>query len=118
MSDILYSLLNPKNEIRASGRIARALGVDTAFAFSALLEKHEECESKGKLDDEGFFFSSEVGLFGATTLKGAKQTKALKTLQNNGLIIVKMINDKRYVRITFDVNALHAVLQKGENEND
>jgi hypothetical protein len=111
----LFELLNPKNFLRANPHIVRALGVDAAFALSALLERYAECKDKGRVDEEGFFFCGEAWLQKETTLTpGIKQGTALKALESNALIqIKKSETGKRYVKLSGDDEALAAVVLKG-----
>jgi hypothetical protein len=114
MPDI-YSLLNSKDYMHTNLYLAHALGVDAAFSYTALLERRDECEKKDLLDDNGFFFCPVERLFLTTTIQGAAQTKALKMLEKSGLVVIKTNGDpaKRYIKITYDDNALITVLEKG-----
>jgi hypothetical protein len=114
MPEELYSFLSPDNCIRTNLNIAKAIGLETALVYSALIKKHDEWQEKNLIDERGFFFCDNEWLFLWTALKNSSLLKALRVLERNGLIAVETRkNGKQYVRITYDDAALLSVMSKG-----
>ncbi|MDR2047625.1 MAG: hypothetical protein LBP79_07035 [Clostridiales bacterium] len=93
----IYSFLNSKDSICANIYLARAIDIDAAIVYGALIEKHDYCENNGEILADGFFFFSHAGLCATTSLSGVRQTRALNVLAENGLIAFETNGNKRFL---------------------
>jgi hypothetical protein len=76
------------------------IGLEETIILGELASEFDYWEKQGSLED-GYFYSTVENVQNNTTLSDHKQRKALKSLQDRGLIDVKLkgIPAKRYIKI-------------------
>lgn len=96
----ILQLLASRNYISVNKDLIKALGLEEAIIMGELASEYNYWYEKERLED-GYFYSTVENIEEHTTLSGHKQRKALKKLQEAGLIDVKVkgIPAKRYIKI-------------------
>lgn len=96
----ILQLLASRNYISVNKDLIKVLGLEEAIIMGELASEYNYWYEKQQLDD-GYFYSTVENIEEHTTLSGHKQRKALKKLQEAGLIHIKVkgIPAKRYIKI-------------------
>jgi hypothetical protein len=116
LQESFYSLLQGDLDIRTNAYLAHAIGMDAAITLNALLVKQAYYIKHGMLDDDGFFYSTVDDLWAITTFSKFVQTSALKSLEEKGLLIIKVkgLPAKRHFKINYDAVILGNLILKGK----
>ena len=64
----IFQLLNPSNTLTVNRMLAHSIGLSEAVVYAALISKCSYYERNGKLDDEGWFYSTVPDLEASTAL--------------------------------------------------
>ena len=104
LSEVLYS----GGAIVANKALLRAIGIDETLLYSELLSRWRYFAQHGQLTDDGYFYNTVDDLEAATTIGERRQRKAIKSLENLGLIEQKNIGvpQKRHFKIIEDAEVL------------
>ncbi len=113
--ELLEELLSPEGFRRVCRALEHAIGTAEASLYAELLGRGKYFAKLNQLDDEGYFFNTVIDLQQGTALSDFQQRRAIKQLQELGLISVKLKDSppKRYFRISKDAQTLISCLQKG-----
>ena len=89
------------NFIAVNRALAHQFGLDEAIMLGELASQHNYYDSEDKLTEDGFFFSTVEKVERNTTLSKHRQGKALRNLQDAGLLAIEYrgIPRKRYVKL-------------------
>ena len=74
--DEIFKLLNPDNTVTINRPLAHALGTTEAIIYSALIAKQAYYQQRGKLDEQGFFYSTINDLQESTGLTRYQQDRS------------------------------------------
>lgn len=96
----ILNLIASGNSIVLNKTLMRSLGIEEALIFGELKNEYDYCLRRDKVEN-GWFVSTVAKLERSTTLSKYKQKKALKNLQEKGLIEIKMrgLPATRHIRI-------------------
>ena len=97
----ITQLFGSNNFVVVNKTFIKLLGLEEAIILGELASEYDYWESNGKLDDEGYFFSTVENVEENTSLTKYRQKKALDTLQKFGIVDVKRkgLPAKRYIKI-------------------
>lgn len=114
--DEIIGLLNPDNTVTINRPLAHELGVAAAIVYSALVGKQAYYERRGMLDSEGWFYSTVNDLEESTALSERRQSTAIKTLAELGLIETERrgLPARRSFRVVNNAAALGELLEAGK----
>lgn len=117
VSPLLQSL-DPQNTGIYNRFLAHALGLNEAVLYASLVAKFVYYNNRDMLDEDGSFYSTMEDLEESTSLTRNQQPKAIKKLEEYGLIAtcLKGMPARRYFRVLVDDSALEAVLRAGANK--
>lgn len=111
----LISILSNRGYILVNKSLARLYGLDEAVLLGELAAECEYWEAHDGLKD-GYFYSTFENVEENTTLARRRQEKAVKTLQDAGVVTVKRegMPAKRYFRLNEDtiVSSLHKTYEQ------
>lgn len=82
----IYQLLNPDNTISLNRPLAHAVGLMETVVYSALIAKWQYYSDRGKLDPDGWFYSTIADLEESTSLSDKQQKRCITVLEKCGLI--------------------------------
>ena len=82
----IYQLLNPDNTISLNRPLAHAVGFMETVVYSALIAKWQYYSDRGKLDPDGWFYSTIADLEESTSLSDKQQKRCITVLEKRGLI--------------------------------
>lgn len=104
MSRTIFNLLQADGSIIINKNLARNIGVDQAIVYSELISKYIYFDEKNMLTEDGFFFVTVEDLQHSTTLSKYQQSKAIKKLEELGLIKYQNrgIPPRRYFKLVSD----------------
>lgn len=111
----IIQLLASNGFITVNKHLARTLGLDEAVIFGELCSKYDYRETRGELDENGFFYCTVEDLEENTALSDHKQRKAINNLVKIGLVeqVTKGLPRKRFFKINenavlkiFDIQSL------------
>ena len=116
----ILHLLRSDGSIIVNKNISFVLGLEATILYSELLSKEIYFKERDKLDENDMFFCTVIDLEYSTTLSKKQQLKAIKALENIGLIEVKLkgLPAKRHFKINQDKNTLEKLdkmLEIGED---
>lgn len=96
----IIQLLASGNYISVNKDLIRELGLDEAVLIGELASEYMYWQEKEQTEN-GYFYSTIENIEKNTGLSGHKQRKAIKTLEDNKLITIKLkgIPAKRYIKI-------------------
>lgn len=109
----VFELMRSDNTLYANRTLAKAIGLNEAIIFGALLGKAHYYRSEGKLDEEGMFYSTAEDLEESTTLTQRQQDRAVKRLEQLELIQTKVkgMPARKHFSINQDAGALLDLLK-------
>ena len=115
--DSLVETLRSDGSIIVNKRLARNIGLSETIIYSELLSRYCYFKDRGQLTDDGFFFNTVEDLELGTTLNDYAQRKAIKKLEELGLIETSKrdLPAKRYFKIVNDVTLLNKYLGSEES---
>lgn len=101
----VIQLLASNGFITVNKHLARTLGLDEAVIFGELCSKYDYRETRGELDENGFFYCTVEDLEENTALGEHRQRKAINNLVKIGLVeqVTKGLPRKRFFRINENV---------------
>ena len=104
----IYQLLRSDGCIVVNKNLANNIGINESILFSELISKCLYFMEKNELDNDGFFFNTIENLKKDTCLSEFQQRKVIKTLQNIGLLEIKLKGSppKRHFKLTSDIDLL------------
>lgn len=110
----IISILASDAYLTVNKELAKEVGLEAAALFGELASEYMYWQQQGKIDEEGYFFSTVENVERATTLSDYQQRKALKKLSELGLVNSKRKGQpaKRYICINSEL-----VLKFFENKN-
>jgi hypothetical protein len=114
----IFDLLRADGYITVNKTLAHEIGLNETIIYSELVSLHQYWRKQGKLTDDNWFFCTIENLERNTTLTRNKQDRAIKKLQELGLIEVERrgLPAKRYFKITNKIYEL--ILTKArDNQN-
>lgn len=120
----IIQLLASNGFITVNKHLARTLGLDEAVIFGELCSKYDYRETRGELDENGFFYCTVEDLEENTALSDHKQRKAINNLVKIGLVeqVTKGLPRKRFFKINenavlkiFDIQSLKNLRTVTEN---
>jgi len=99
----ILQLLANKNYITVNKQLIKIIGLEETIMLGELASEYEYWEGQDKLENE-YFYSTLDMVEQNTTLTAYQQRKALKVLQDMGLVevVIKGLPPKRYVKINED----------------
>ncbi len=111
----IAELLRPEGFRRVCRALEHAIGTAEASLYAELLGRGAYFADNNQLDD-GYFFNTVIDLQIGTALSDFQQRRAIKQLQELGLISVKLKGSppKRYFKLLNDEAALIKYLQQGQ----
>lgn len=114
--DNIFELINPDNTMSFNRLIAHAIGAVETIIFFSLLSKMKYYMNRDMLDNDGFFYATEVDIQESTTFTKRVQAPAIAKLVEIGLIETKRagLPAKRYFRIICDRELLIRLIERGE----
>ena len=114
----IYQLLNPDNTISLNRPLAHAVGLMETVVYSALIAKWQYYSDRGKLDPDGWFYSTIADLEESTSLSDKQQKRCITVLEKRGLIKCspRGMPAKRSFYIIDDIVHLAEILAEGEQE--
>ena len=120
MFDGLINLLRNDGSILVNKNLAFELGIDATIMFTELVSKYMYFRDREQLDEEGMFFNTIDNFEEDTTLKEKVQRKAIKKLEELGLIKVKLkgLPKKRYFNINKNTNLLLKLINAGGKKRE
>ena len=98
----IYQLLNPDNTISLNRPLAHAVGLMETVVYSALIAKWQYYSDRGKLDPDGWFYSTIADLEESTSLSDKQQKRCITVLEKRGLIkcsprgMPQLLHNRRY----------------------
>lgn len=109
----ILQLLASRNYIAVNKELIKCIGLDETILLGELASECEYWLSQEKLED-GYFYSTIDMVEQNTTLTDYQQRKAIKVLQDMGLVevVIKGLPPKRYIKINEDT-----ILKILENKN-
>lgn len=114
----IYQLLNPDNTISLNRPLAHAVGLMETVVYSALIAKWQYYSDRGKLDPDGWFYSTIADLEESTSLSDKQQKRCITVLEKRGLIKCspRGMPAKRSFYIIDDIVHLAEILAEGEEK--
>lgn len=114
----IYQLLNPDNTISLNRPLAHAVGLMETVVYSALIAKWQYYSDRGKLDPDGWFYSTIADLEESTSLSDKQQKRCITVLEKCGLIKCspRGMPAKRSFYIIDDIVHLAEILAEGEEK--
>ena len=114
----IYQLLNPDNTISLNRPLAHAVGLMETVVYSALIAKWQYYSDRGKLDPDGWFYSTIADLEESTSLSDKQQKRCITVLEKRGLIKCSQrgMPAKRSFYIIDDIVHLAEILAEGEKK--
>lgn len=114
----IYRLLNPDNTISLNRPLAHAVGLMETVVYSALIAKWQYYSDRGKLDPDGWFYSTIADLEESTSLSDKQQKRCITVLEKRGLIKCspRGMPAKRSFYIINDIVHLAEILAEGEEK--
>jgi hypothetical protein len=111
-----FALLQNDLDVRTNIYLMHAVGYDAAVILNVLLQKQNYYAKNGRLDEDGFFFSTIDDLWEMTTFSRFTQAKAIETLEKKGLLItaLKKLPAKRHFKINYDSEILGKLILEGK----
>jgi hypothetical protein len=112
--NIIYDFLRSDGSIVVNKNLSHAIGLHEAIIFSELLSKYNYFKDKEQLDDHGYFYNTADHLRRDTTLSPKQQRKAIKQLEELGLIKTHLhgVPAKRYFKICEDIQVLSSIIKQ------
>ena len=114
----IYQLLNPDNTISLNRPLAHAVGLMETVVYSALIAKWQYYSDRGKLDPDGWFYSTIADLEESTSLSDKQQKRCITVLEKRGLIKCspRGMPAKRSFYIIDDIVHIAEILAEGEEK--
>lgn len=114
----IFQLLNPSNTLTVNRMLAHSIGLSEAVVYAALISKCSYYERNGKLDDEGWFYSTVPDLEASTALSEYQQKRCINNLVSTGLIESKNrgLPAKRCFRIIENIELITSLIAAGEKK--
>ena len=118
LGEVLREQLRGDGYVLLSKALAFVVGVDAALMYSELLSRRHYFMVRQGLDREGYFFNTVEDLYSGTSLSDYQQRRAVKVLEDRGLIEVKVkgVPPKRWFKIGEDVQVLLDILYEGQQK--
>ena len=113
----LVQLLRSDGSIVINKALAKNIGLNEAIIYSELLSRYCYFSNRNELTPDGFFFNTVKDLEDGTTLNDYSQRKAIKKLEELGLIKTdkRDIPAKRYFKIVDDIEIITKYLKDDES---
>ena len=114
----IYQLLNPDNTISLNRPLAHEVGLMETVVYSALIAKWQYYSDRGKLDPDGWFYSTIADLEESTSLSDKQQKRCITVLEKRGLIKCSQhgMPAKRSFYIIDDIVHIAEILAEGEEK--
>lgn len=114
----IFQLLNPSNTLTVNRMLAHSIGLSEAVVYAALISKCSYYERNGKLDDDGWFYSTVPDLEASTALSEYQQKRCINNLVSTGLIESKNrgLPAKRCFRIIENIELITSLIAAGEKK--
>lgn len=118
MNNAVYDLLRSDGSIVINKSLIHSIGLNESILFSELLSRQNYFESRGTLDDQGYFFNTQYDLQAGTGLGEKAQRTAISNLKRLRLIHCKLkgMPAKRYFKIIADDDLLFELLKDGKEK--
>ena len=113
----LIELLKSDGSIVINKTLAKNIGLNEAIIYSELLSRYCYFSNRNELTADGYFFNTVKDLEDGTTLNDYSQRKAIKKLEELGLIKCdkRDIPAKRYFKIVDDIEVIIKYLKNDES---
>ena len=117
MFNSLIELLRSDGSIVINKTLAKNIGLNEAIIYSELLSRYCYFSNRNELTADGYFFNTVQDLEDGTTLNDYSQRKAIKKLEELGLIKCdkRDIPAKRYFKIVDDIEVIIKYLKNDES---
>ena len=114
----IFQLLNPSNTLTVNRMLAHSIGLSEAVVYAALISKCSYYARNGKLDDDGWFYSTVPDLEASTALSEYQQKRCINNLVSTGLIESKNrgLPAKRCFRIIENIELITSLIAAGEKK--
>lgn len=109
--NIIYDFLRSDGSVVVNKKLIHAIGLHEAILYSELLSKRSYFDSRGQLEN-GYFYNTAENLHKDTGLSAKQQRKAIKTLEELGLIKTHLhgVPARKFFKIVDDINLLASVM--------
>ncbi len=117
MFNSLIELLRSDGSIVINKTLAKNIGLNEAIIYSELLSRYCYFSNRNELTADGYFFNTVKDLEDGTTLNDYSQRKAIKKLEELGLIKYdkRDLPAKRYFKIVDDIQTISKYLKNEES---
>jgi hypothetical protein len=117
MFNSLIELLRSDGSIVINKALAKNIGLNETIIYSELLSRYCYFSNRNELTADGYFFNTVKDLEDGTTLNDYSQRKAIKKLEELGLIKCdkRDIPAKRYFKIVDDIQTISKYLKNEES---
>ena len=117
MFNSLIELLRSDGSIVINKTLAKNIGLNEAIIYSELLSRYCYFSNRNELTADGYFFNTVKDLEDGTTLNEYSQRKAIKKLEELGLIKCdkRDLPAKRYFKIINDIEVIVKYLKNDES---
>lgn len=119
MNNAIHELLRSDGTIYVNRALAKAIGLNEAILYGALLSKEGYYESCSRLDGNGMFYATAEDIEKTTALTARQQKLAIDNLISHKLIESKLkgVPAKKWFKINKDTSIVEALIQKGKEED-
>lgn len=101
----VISAIVSRNYIAVNKILAREIGLNEAIMIGELASEHEYGEREGKIEPDGYFFSTVKNVEDNTTLSERQQRSVIDKLKKLGILEVTLrgLPARRYFKINEEV---------------